>query len=123
MDKKQFTLYEIIMIAILGAIVGYSVYIKNMLLSLFAVVAGVTLLSLTKRKVTEVLEDERIYRISEKASRKTLQIFGISAALIGVIMISSKEFAQAGFALSFAAIALIILYLIFYGYYNKRGLE
>jgi len=123
MDKKQFTLYEIIMIAILGAIVGYSVYIKNMLLSLFAVVAGVTLLSLAKRKVTEVLEDERIYRISEKASRKTLQIFGISAALIGVIMISSKEFAQAGFALSFAAIALIILYLIFYGYYNKRGLE
>ncbi len=37
--------------------------------------------------VCTVLEDERIFRISEKASRRTLEVFGIGIALIGEIEI------------------------------------
>jgi uncharacterized membrane protein len=63
-----------------GAAVGYSVSVGNAALSVIAVVAGIVLLKLLKSRVSEVIEDERTHRIGEKASRKTLQVFGLTIA-------------------------------------------
>ena len=123
MNRKQFTLYVAAIAAAMGAIMGYGISTGNILLPIIALVAGITLISLGRRKVTEVIEDERIYRISEKASRRTLQIFGIGAALTGAILITLREMTEVGYTLAFSACALVILYLVFYGYYSRRALD
>lgn len=123
MNRRQFALYSVIITAIIGATGGYSVSVGNVLLPIVAVIAGIALLSFGKRKVTEVLEDERIYKISEKASRMTLEIIGIGMALVGVSMIAMDKHAEAGYALAFSASVLVLLYLIFYGYYSRKTLE
>lgn len=123
MDRKQFALYGTIIVMAMGAVAGYSVSIGNMLLPVIAVVTGILLLHLGRKRVTEVLEDERIYRISEKASRRILQILGIGMALIGVSIMAADKYTEAGYALGFSACALVLLYMIFYGYYSRRSLD
>jgi len=123
MNRRQFVLYVMTITAAMGAVVGYSASTGNALLVLLAFIAGIALLHLGRRRVTEIIEDERIYRISEKASRNTLQVFGISIALIGAVLIALRESMEVGLTLAYSAMALLILYMIFYGYYSRRALD
>lgn len=70
------------------------------------------------------MEDERITKVSEKASRIAIVVFSISIAFIGMFLIILRkeypDYTQAGFTLSYAAVALLAIYYIFYGYYNKK---
>jgi len=122
MDRKKFTIYAASICAIMGAVAGYGVSKGNALLPAIAFVIGVSLIALGKRGVKEVMEDERTYRISEKASRRIYQVFVTSAALIGTTLIALNKHAEAGYTLAFSACALLVLYLLFYSYYNRKAL-
>ena len=122
MNRKKFALYSAAVWAIVGGAVGFSVSTGNPLTAIAAVIVGNILMVLGRKKVTEVLEDERIYRISEKASRRVLEIFGIGSALIGMVLITSNSYAKVGYILAFSACVLLMFYLIFYSYYNRKGL-
>jgi len=128
MDLKKFNRCEMAMGAIVGAAVGWSVASGNFILPVVAVIVGMTFEHLCRRRVTEVIEDERILRISERASRRTFQVFMTTIAIIGVVLTALGkagyiQFTQVGYTLAFSACAMLILYLIFYGYYSKRGLD
>jgi uncharacterized membrane protein len=122
-NRKQFAIYGVLITLVVGVVVGYSVSEGNIWSSVIAVVIGIILLTLGKRRVEEVIEDERIHQISEKASRKTLQIFGIASALLGLTLITLKELTEVGYTLAFSASILVILYLIFYAYYSRKTLD
>jgi len=98
------------------------VSVRNALLPAIAFAIGFVLISLGRRRVTEVIEDERVIRISEKASRRVYQVFVTAAALIGVTLLALNRYIEVGYTLAFSACALPILYMIFYGYYRRRSL-
>lgn len=127
MNRKTYALCGIIITVAIGVLMGWSIFIGSIMLPIVAVIAGMALLLLCRSRVTEVMEDERIYRISEKASRRTFQIFTSSSAVIGLVLILLRDpypqFTQAGFTLAYAACALLILYNIFYGYYSRKSLD
>ena len=123
MNRKQFALCGAMIAGIIGAIVGYSMNIHNFILPFVAVIGGILALQLIKRRVEDVLEDERTYRISEKASRRVLEVFGTGSALTGVTLITLDKHQEAGYALAFSACILILLYMIFYAYYSMRSLD
>ena len=123
MNRKRFAMCGAVISAIIGAIVGYSMHIHNFVLPFVAVIAGILILHLLRRKVDEVIEDERIYRISEKASRRVLEIFSVGSALVGITLIALDKHQEAGYALAFSACILILLYMVFYAYYSMRSLD
>ncbi len=123
MNRKQFALCGAMIAGIIGAIVGYSMNIHNFILPFVAVIGGILALQLIKRRVEDVLEDERTYRISERASRRVLEIFGIGSALTGVTLIALDKHQEVGYALAFSACILILLYMIFYAYYSMRSMD
>jgi uncharacterized membrane protein len=106
-----------------GAAVGYAVESGKWFITVIAVLAGVALLSLVKRRVDEVVEDERTVRVGERASRRTVEIFSIGAALSGAVMLALDLHTEAALALEFAVCCVLVLYLIFYGYYSFRALD
>jgi len=124
MDRKTYAICGVIIAMSLGAVIGFSITTENIVLPIVAVAVGMALLYLCKIRVKEVMVDERTYEISEKASRKTFQIFTPSITIIGVILIALRnkypDFAQSGFTLAYSACALLILYNIFYMHYNKK---
>lgn len=125
MDKKRFRLCRIIITMAVAALIGWSVATGNTLLPLIAIGGGMGLLYLCKKRVKGVIEDERIYKISEKASRITLAVLAPIIAIAAVVLISlskgvSAELRQAGFTLAYTACALMVLYFIFYMYYERK---
>ena len=123
MDRKKFAIYAALVCAIMGAVVGYGVSKGNALLPAIAFIIGTVLIALGKRGVKEVMEDERTERIGEKASRRTYQVFVIGAALIGTTLVALNKHTEVGYTLAFSACALLLLYIIFYGYYSRKNLE
>jgi len=125
MDSKRLKPIRMIITMTMGAIIGWSVAKGNTAGVLVAIVVGTALLYLLRSKVTQVVEDERTYVISGKASSITLRVVSFVAASIGAVLIAlSKggltDFEQAGFTLAFTGCALLVLYIIFYGYYGKE---
>jgi uncharacterized membrane protein len=125
MNRKQFTICGILITASTGAVIGWSINEGNAVLPAVAVIAGAVLLYLCKTRVTEVMEDERIHRVGEKAARKTFQVFTITTALTGTVLIALRnkypQFEQIGSVLMFCLFTLMVLYMVFYAYYNSRG--
>ncbi|MCD6403258.1 MAG: DUF2178 domain-containing protein, partial [Candidatus Aenigmarchaeota archaeon] len=95
----------------------------NALLPAVAFSIGMVLIALGKRGVKEVMEDERTQRISEKASRRIYQVFVMGTALAGTTLIALSKHIEVGYTLAFSACVLLILYIIFYGYYSRKNLE
>jgi Predicted membrane protein len=119
--------YQILRIAVamfVAIVVGLSVTIGTILPAILAIIIGAMVSYIYKKSADEILEDERITKVSEKASRSAIVVFSISIALIGMFLIILRneypDFTQAGFTLSYASVALLTLYYIFYGYYNKK---
>lgn len=119
--------YQILRIAVaifVAIVVGLSVTIGTILPAILAIVIGAMVSYIYKKSTDEILEDERITKVSEMASRIAIVVFSISIALIGMFLITLRneypDFTQAGFTLSYASVALLTLYYIFYWYYNKK---
>lgn len=121
---ENYRILRTIIAIFVGAIVGLSVINGTLIPAILAIVIGSMISYVYKKNTNETLEDERIIKISEKASRMAMVLFSISIAVIGLFFITLRneypDFTQAGYTLSYASVALLTLYYIFYGYYNKK---
>jgi len=125
MERKKFKLYGLIITIVVGFIIGLSAIRGEPIMAITAVVIGMIVLYALKSRVKQVLEDERIYRISEKASRRTIQVVGTTTGILGLTFIGlSKngylELTDVGFSLAYFATILLMVYMIFYSYYSKK---
>ena len=76
---KKNTLYLLIGCIALAllAIFWYSVEINNPFLIEISFVLGIVIIYLARRNVTDLIEDERSAKITEKAALRTLQVFWV----------------------------------------------
>lgn len=126
MSRKWFRVYGFIITMAVGALIGWSVAIGNAVIPIPAAIGGAGLLYLLRKQLKEVIEDERNYRISEKASRTTIQISAFLMGIIGAVLIAlniggTSPFKEVGLTLAFSACALLLLYLTFYSYYSRKS--
>jgi len=109
---------------IMGAVVGFSVSIGNPVLAVGVVLAGMAAMYNLKSRLEGVVEDERIQQISQKASRITLQIVALGLALGGAVLIAMRNtypgYTDLGFFMAYASCGVLVLYSLFYRYYNKE---
>ena len=121
---KNYQILRVVVAMFVAIIVGLSVSIGALLPAILAIIIGAMISYIYKKSTDEILEDERITKESEKASRIAIVVFSISIAFIGMFLIILRkeypDYTQAGFTLSYAAVALLAIYYIFYGYYNKK---
>jgi len=123
-SEKAFKFCRVAITLSVAALLGWSVVIGQAMPGLIAVLVGLALLYFCRSRSRTTLEDERNYRISEKASRMTLRLFGVIAGITGVVLMilgrsGHGELGQIGFILGYSVCALLVLYLIFYGYYSR----
>ncbi len=77
MKKNTFYLLIGCIALALLAIFWYSVEIHNPLLIESSFVLGIVIIYLARRKVTDLIEDERSAKITEKAALRTFQVFWV----------------------------------------------
>jgi uncharacterized membrane protein len=124
MDARNSKICRMVIIVATVALAGWFAAIADAVLVVSSIFLGAILFYICKRSVAEVVEDERDERVREQASKVAVAIFASASALSGLILIALRnehpEYTYAGFALAFSACALMILYSVLYGYYNRR---
>jgi uncharacterized membrane protein len=124
MKRKQFRIISLLTVVVMGAVVGFSVSIGNPVLAVGVVLAGMAVMYNLKNRLEGVVEDERIHQVSQKASRVTLQIVAQGFALGAAVLIAMRDtfpgYTDLGFFMAYASCGVIVLYSLFYKYYNRE---
>ena len=117
---------RIIVGILIGVTVGISITIGNVFPALAALLIGTVVSFICNKKMTDVVNDEMVYRMSEKASRRVVQIFTPAIAIIGLVFITLKDYYPdlytIGLVLAYSACGILVLYMLFYSYYSRKGL-
>ena len=126
MSKKTYNWCRRFVVAAVGIAVGVSVVLGNAIVPLAAVLIGMGILYLCGRRLKEVIVDERNYRVSERAARLTIAIFGPAIAILSTVLIalgrsSYPGLEQTGYTLGYSAAALVVLYDVFYYYFERKS--
>jgi uncharacterized membrane protein len=124
MTKRAFSIYRIIAVAIVSVIVSVSINLGNWYLPVISIIASWLFLYAIRRKVDEVLADERDYMIAGKASSHAIRIYALASVIIGMILysIGSREgilFSMAT-TLLYSACFLMLLYAVLFKIYERK---
>jgi len=112
----------------MGVLIGWSAAVGQFLVPIAVVAIGLVLMQLCKSRVTEVMEDELVHRLSEKASYMTLRVSLLPMAVLGAVFMAlsirgSPVLREIGLTLAFAVCVLLLLHIGFYTYYSRKGVQ
>ncbi len=126
MNTKTFKLCQRIIVVTVAMLVAVSVAFEApILFPLGVVIAGLLLMSLCRRLTKEIMVDERVRRIDEKAASAAYRVFSILMAMIALTLIMFRTslppaFEIIGTTLAYSVCALMLIHLAFYSYYGSR---
>ena len=125
MSVKAYRLWIAAITIIVVGLVGWGVATGNAFIPAPAVIAGVVILCFCRKRLKVVVEDERIHRIGDQASRRTIEIALIAMAVIGstLIALSSDgrpELELIGVTLGYSVCSILVLYTILYNYFSRK---
>ena len=124
MPKKTFSIYKIIAIIIVTIIVGISINFGNWYLPVIAIIASWLFLYSSRKRVKEVIADERDYIIAGKASALAMNTYLMLSSIIGIILYSvgreSAVLFNIALTLLYSACFLMVLYVVLFKMYEKK---
>lgn len=124
MTKKTYLIYRILTVLVVSIITSISVNTGNWYLLVVILITAWIFLSALKRKVKDVLVDERDYQIAGKASLHAMTIFNMIAVTAGLILyISGKDdpvLFSIGNVLVYSACFLMFLYAVLFKIYVRK---
>lgn len=124
MKQKQFRVILFLITMLMGAGLSFAFSIGSPALATSVFLAGATTIYLLKNRLKEIVEDERIHQISQKASWITFQIVVISFALGGTTLIAMRntypDYINIGFFMVYVSCAIMVLYSLLYMHYNRK---
>lgn len=124
MKQKQFRVILFLITMLMGAGLSFAFSIGSPALAISVFLAGTTTIYLLKNRLKEIVEDERIHQVSQKASWITFQIVVISFALGGTTLIAMRNtypgYTNIGFFMVYVSCAIVVLYDLLYMRYNRK---
>jgi uncharacterized membrane protein len=116
MTEKQLRFARVIVAAILAVVVSQALIWNNFILGATSVIIASLILFVLRKRVKEIVVDERDYKIAGDTARWTLSIFAIGGWLFSFALITMREvkpaYEIAGFTLSYAICALLFINII-----------
>lgn len=123
MTLKQYQKIKLIIVFILSIAFSQSIIFKMYLPPIALLIAGYLLLIILRRKVTEIIADERDFIIGGKSALWAMQIYSWLAVISMFILYAYKDINPAykaiALTLAFSTCFLMLLYGIIFRYYNK----
>ena len=110
----------------LVALIAWSILAEmSAVIPILGFVVGLLLVRLCRHYTREIMEDERMRKINEKASSVSYRISTILMVGFAIVFIAMRqtlpyELEIAGVTLSYTACAIILLHLTFYYFYKSR---
>lgn len=123
MTLKKYQKIKIAVIIVMAMIFSQSIILRNFFIPVTALLVGVLVLLFFKKKVTEVLADERDYQTGGKSALLAIQIYSWFAVICMFLMYSLQDinpyYEAVAVTLAFSTCILMLLYAFIFRYYNK----
>jgi uncharacterized membrane protein len=107
-----------------AAVLVFAFSSGNPALAVSAFFAGAVAIYLCKSRLDEVVEDERVRQVSQKASWVTYQIMVLSFAIGGSALIAMRNdypmYSELGYLMAYSSGGILLLYGLLYMYYNRE---
>ena len=127
MTLKQFKIVQLIIAVILGITFSQAIILKNYLIPVVVVIVASLIMLYLKRKVKDVIADERDYLTGGKAALLTVQIYSWVAVIAMFIFYSARDLNPAyepiGLTLAYSTCLLMLTYSVIFRYYDKVKLS
>jgi uncharacterized membrane protein len=125
MSYKTFNIIKLLVVIIMAGLIGWAVSQGNYWIPIPAVIAALATMLLFRKGVKEIVVDERVYSIAEKAAYLAFRIFSIAAAVIGVTFVllgfeTVPQLYPIGLTLAFSVCGLVLIYYIAYTGYKRK---
>lgn len=124
MSLKQFKIARLITVIVLAFIVSCSVTFGNYVIPVIALALAIIVSYALRKRVKEVIADERDYQIGGKAAAMAIQVFSWVAIVVTLVFYSQKDanpvFEPLILTLSFSVCFLLILYSVLFKYFYKK---
>jgi uncharacterized membrane protein len=124
MMQKQFRIIVFLIAMFVAAVLSFAFAIGNPLLSVSVFLAGAIAIYLCKSRVDEVVEDESIRQVSQRASMVIYKILVLVFAIGGSVLITVRNdypmYTDMGFFMAYASCGVLVLYGLLYMYYNRQ---
>lgn len=124
MTKQQYRNCRILTAICLSLIVGWSINSGKGLISAIAILIASFVLLQCRKKVKDILFDERDLKIVGKSTRVSISIFGIGGALASLLFMNfeylNPDFYVIGQTTAFLVCLLLIVNNVVYLYYNRK---
>jgi uncharacterized membrane protein len=125
MNKKTFLIIRVATAIILAMAVSIGITLGNYLLPIIAFIAVIVILLAAKHKVKDVLADERDYKIAGQAAKATMNIYNLTMALLGAVMMAlskiHSDFIFPAEIILYSVCVQMILYTILFKIYSRYG--
>ncbi|MCS3901556.1 DUF2178 domain-containing protein [Methanococcus voltae] len=139
MNYETYKKYRLIVIAYVALLTSYGITSKEVLVVFGAVLTGMLFMFLLRRNLDkeEVLVDELVLKVSEKAANASMALCTIAFAVAGLILMNIvsilslidgkpviaqpwEGYVNMGITLSWSAMALLISFVGFKYYYGRK---
>lgn len=91
MTKKQYLICRLLVSFFTALLVASAVTLGNYIMPLLIIIAGMTILYTCRKKVQDVLADERDYKIAGQASRYVLNAYCLVGAIITIVVFATSR--------------------------------
>ena len=124
MTKKQFLTFKLFVVVALSITVSISVTARNFIVPAVCMLVAFIALIFVKRRVKEVMSDERDYAVGGKAALVVMQVYALVAS-VGVLAFYAfrdnvPSYEPIALTLAYSVCFLLILYSILFRYYNRK---
>lgn len=124
MTLKQYHTARLIVTVLIAMIIGQSFVLKNFLIPLATVTIGPLVLLALRRRVKEVITDERDYATGGKAALLAIQIFSWIGVIVMFALYTARDlnpsYEPMGMMIAFAVCLLMLLYSAIFRFYNHE---
>jgi uncharacterized membrane protein len=125
MTLKSFKAAQIAIAIIIAVVIGQSIVFKNYYLPFAVIAVGMLVMLVLRRRVKDVIADERDYQIGGRSALLTLQIYSWIAVVVMLVFYSFRDtdiiYGTVAATLAFSTCALMLLYSVIFKIYIKRG--
>jgi uncharacterized membrane protein len=123
MTNKQYKVVRIIVTIFLAIIFSQGIILENYIIPIISLIIGSLVLLILRKKVKEVVADERDYELAGKSALLAIQIYSWIAVILMIVLYSFRDINPAyeavSMTLAYSTCLLMFSYALIFRFYNK----
>lgn len=123
MTSKQYKIVKLVATIFIAIVFAQAIVLKNYLIPIILLIIIALVLLVLRRKVKDIIADERDYAIGGKSALLTIQIYSWIAVVVMVVLYSLRDsnpfYEIVGATLAYSTCLLMLLYSIIFHFRSK----